>query len=835
MHLNFAIGCDGHIAACDGKPAAISCGEDWRRVHELRERYDAIAVGAQTWIGDRPLLTARREHLGREPRQQPARVIFIGRRACPVAANGRRTFVVGAVAPGLPDAHPDICFIPAEDRDLRSPLAALHEAGLGSLLVEGGPTLLRSFLVQGLFDIVEVYVRNPCPDESRRFAYRILDALPLSSSARALGEGTLLTFGAKPPGRQPSIGDQKMPSNAATLAPESAATITETFDRHRGPVTCVAHIPGTNKAVSSCYDSAVALVDFDRKTMELLGYHDHLVNRVAINAAGTKAASCSSDYTVVLWDLERRAPERVLRGHMDDVEDFAFVDDQTGVSVSRDHRVILWNLGNGAIRRIIDEHQKDVLSVVCSDGKIYTSGDDMTLRQWDLATGKMLRMWGPFEQETDTCAIDPLHGRAVLGADDGCIRIFDIASGALVHEIEAHASGIKKVAVSPANGDILSAAYDQKLLIWDAGTFALKVSLHRTPSVWERSLNWSADGRHVMAGTFDGTALLWDAADGRVLCEVGNQEKTRGNACLNEVSMNAAGDLVMVSDDGYVRRGRITPTESRWLDTVEPVAGRILMNGITLDDRHGLVAAGAHDHKLHIWKRRADGGLGEEIELALGEGPINCIRIAHNPGFDGDAFVACYSSAIVRVSPRGEVRDTIRVHEGAVKALRIHPEKPIGVSCGADNLLLSWNLGGGLRKRYQGHMAIVDDVDIDPSGTKIASVSRDFTVKVYDLESAEMLHSIAIGHRSPKSTCFWDPSTVLIGDYWGALLKVDLEEGKVTWHPIARNGLSSLARSGDYLAATSYDGSLYLVRPSDMAVVSTLRAMRQRLVEESVV
>jgi riboflavin biosynthesis pyrimidine reductase len=194
VHLNFAIGCDGQVSACDGKPAEISCGEDWRRVHHLRERYDAIAVGAQTWIGDRPLLTARREHLGREPRQQPARVIFVGRRACPVTGNGRRTFIVGAVAPGRQDDPPDVWFIPADGHDLRSPLAALSAAGLGSLLVEGGPTLLRSFLAQGLFDVVEVYVRNPSPDESRRFAYRLLDALPPSSSARALGEGTLLSF-----------------------------------------------------------------------------------------------------------------------------------------------------------------------------------------------------------------------------------------------------------------------------------------------------------------------------------------------------------------------------------------------------------------------------------------------------------------------------------------------------------------------------------------------------------------------------------------------------------------------------------------------------------------
>jgi len=200
VHLNFALGRDGQVAACDGRPAEISCREDWRRVHQLRERYDGIAVGAQTWIRDRPLLTVRREHLGREPRRQPARVIFVGRHACPVAGNGHLTFVVGAMAPGRRNHPEDVCFVPAAGHDLRSPLAALYAAGLGSLFVEGGPTLLRSFLLQGLFDIAEVYVRNPLPEEARQCAHRTLDALPPSSSARSLGEGTLLTF-AVPAGR----------------------------------------------------------------------------------------------------------------------------------------------------------------------------------------------------------------------------------------------------------------------------------------------------------------------------------------------------------------------------------------------------------------------------------------------------------------------------------------------------------------------------------------------------------------------------------------------------------------------------------------------------------
>ena len=167
------------------------------------------------------------------------------------------------------------------------------------------------------------------------------------------------------------------------------------FVRHRGPITTVAAIPGTDLALSAGYDSAVGLVDLKARSIRLLGYHDHLVNRVVTNREGTRAATCSSDYTICLWDLHTFEPERILRGHWDDVEDFAFIDDRRGVSAARDQRVYLWDLQSGAVLQVIDSHEKDVLSVACADGKIYTSGDDMTLRQWDAETGEPLLKWGP--------------------------------------------------------------------------------------------------------------------------------------------------------------------------------------------------------------------------------------------------------------------------------------------------------------------------------------------------------------------------------------------------------------------------------------------------------
>jgi toxoflavin biosynthesis protein ToxC len=602
--------------------------------------------------------------------------------------------------------------------------------------------------------------------------------------------------------------------------------IWSSWTRHRGPVTCATAIPGTRKVITSAYDGAVGLFDLESSEARLLGYHDHLVNRVTVNQTGTRAATSSSDYNIILWDLNTMRSIRTLRGHSDDVEDFAFIDHRTGASVSRDWRVLLWDLETGAIMRVLEGHQKDVLSVSYHDGKLITSGDDMTLRVWDVQTGAQLKVWGPFESETDTGAIDPLHGRAVLGCDDGHIRVFDITTGDTIGEIKAHSSGIKKVAVCPETGDIVSAAYDQKVIVWGAPDLKKRVELESRPALWERSINWS-DATTVLAGTFDGTVLVWDASSGKCLKEIGDHHDIKGNACFNEASAAANGDLVAVSDDGYVRLGRLTEREACWGAKTEPATGRVLMNAVTFDERSGLVVCGAHNHTLYFFDKTGD-RLIHERAIRLEEGPINSIRVAHQPGLENVAFAGCYSGAIVCASSEGKILRKFRVHKNAVKALRLHSFKPMGTSCSADGVLATWDLEGNLLHELLGHTAIIDDVDIDPTGRFIASTGRDFTLKVYEAESARMCHSISLGRRSPKGLCFFDARTVIVSNYWGELIKVTLDDGKVVHRTIAGNGISSVSRSGNNVIATSYDGAIYLIRVDDLTVVQTLREMTQR-------
>lgn len=604
------------------------------------------------------------------------------------------------------------------------------------------------------------------------------------------------------------------------------ATTTRSIDwtRHRGPITSVAAAPG-RKLVTAGYDSAVGLYGLDDGSTRLLGYHDHLVNQVVVSPDGELAATCSSDYTVRLWDLRRGELVRVLRGHADDVEDFVFAGGGVGVSGARDNRILVWDLDTGAIRAVLDEHDSYVVSVACDAGRIYSAGFDHTLRVWDLAQGRLLKTFGPFELRTDSVAIDSASQRVVLGCDDGVVRLFDVERGVMSAEIPAHSSGIKRVAVSPT-GDILSAAYDQRIRVWDRDTLQPKAELQNVPSKWERSFTWSLDGTRIFAGTFDGTALEWDARSGRLLQEIAAGGE-RGNACFNRVAAAPSGQVALVSDDGYVRVARLDRQAGAVLEQLAPGTGRMLMNAVALDEEAGLLAAGAHDQRVHLF-RRSGAGFVPAAERHLGEGPLNALVFRRLPDGGRQLFAGCYSGRVVQLDTSLEPLRRLHVNAGAVKAVRLHPQRELGVSCCADGVFVSWTFAGEIVQRYLGHTAIINDMDLDAQARRLASVSRDFTLKVWDLESGRLEQTFLLGHRSLKCVAFASPRVVVVGDYWGSLIRVDLESGTVTRRKLAGNGVSSLARCGDDLVACSYEGSVHLVDPTTLEPCRSLRAMEQK-------
>ncbi|MFC3032188.1 GTP cyclohydrolase II RibA [Pseudoalteromonas fenneropenaei] len=198
IHVNFALSTDGQMSQANGEPLCLSCQRDWQRVHELRERYDAVAVGAKTWLNDKPKLNVRYDKLGRKPLKQPHRVIFSGRHQAVLkqttldpAAAERETWLVTELSerPCWPSQ-----VVAAKGWSLAPSLAQLKAEGIESMLVEGGLTLIQSFMAQQVVDVLTIYVNTASVVAAIAAATEVLGDIPADQiTANAFGAGMLLT------------------------------------------------------------------------------------------------------------------------------------------------------------------------------------------------------------------------------------------------------------------------------------------------------------------------------------------------------------------------------------------------------------------------------------------------------------------------------------------------------------------------------------------------------------------------------------------------------------------------------------------------------------------
>ncbi len=204
--LKLATSIDGRIADAAGSSQWVS-GETARDyVHWLRAGFDAIAVGGTTALQDNPLLTVRGPVT---PRRPPVRVVFDRRAMLNPSAqlvSGARdvpTWVMASLeAPvssvtaleqnGVRVFRPD---------SLAAGLRMLRDAGIQSVLCEGGGALGARLLADGLVDRL-YWVQAPVwLGEGAVPAFPGVPPQPLSAAPRwtpverrALGSDTLLVL-----------------------------------------------------------------------------------------------------------------------------------------------------------------------------------------------------------------------------------------------------------------------------------------------------------------------------------------------------------------------------------------------------------------------------------------------------------------------------------------------------------------------------------------------------------------------------------------------------------------------------------------------------------------
>jgi diaminohydroxyphosphoribosylaminopyrimidine deaminase/5-amino-6-(5-phosphoribosylamino)uracil reductase len=173
--VKLAISADGFVARKRGSRTAITGASANREVHRIRAQSDAIAVGIDTVLADDPQLTVR---IGRPPRVPPVRVVFDREARLPLRSRLVRTAasVPVVVVAGSPTPKRELELFRrgvevVRAKNIKTALQSLRRHEVRSLLVEGGPTIVKAFL-----------------------SARVVDRIVIFRSPRRLGPGAIAAF-----------------------------------------------------------------------------------------------------------------------------------------------------------------------------------------------------------------------------------------------------------------------------------------------------------------------------------------------------------------------------------------------------------------------------------------------------------------------------------------------------------------------------------------------------------------------------------------------------------------------------------------------------------------
>jgi RNA polymerase sigma factor (sigma-70 family) len=265
--------------------------------------------------------------------------------------------------------------------------------------------------------------------------------------------------------------------------------------------------------------------------------HGYLTNGVGVlSKTGRLLAYPADKETFALWDVNAGKARVKITLTPEDVS----FNPVNLASFSADEKVLataewngtlrLWDTANGKEMRaldVVEKHESPVSTPMralefSTDGKMLlyirerrarldggpvASSSDSTSRfcLWDTATGKKLRQWDA--AGSVSCAVLSPDGRSLVTAAGDCVTLWETATGKERCRVKGAA---KLVACSP-DGGVLAVSAGSIIRLLDAHTCQQFARLEGHEGDVQ-TLTFTRDGKSLVTGSADSTALVWNIA-----------------------------------------------------------------------------------------------------------------------------------------------------------------------------------------------------------------------------------------------------------------------------------------------------------------------------------
>ena len=265
-------------------------------------------------------------------------------------------------------------------------------------------------------------------------------------------------------------------------------------------------------------------------------------------------------------------------------------------------------------------------------------------------------------------------------------------TSSMVRKFQGHSGQVLGVALSGDGKRVLTGSADKTAILWDAASGS-KLQTFQGHADNIQSVALSGDGKHVLTGSTDKTAILWDAASGSKLQTF--QGHTLG---VKTVALTGDGKLVLTGSwDGTAilweaASGKRLQTFQGHTDTVTGVA-------LSDDGKFVLTGSFGEDRAAILWE--ADSG--KKIQIFQGHsGYITSVALTG----DGKHVLtgSVDKTAILWDAASGTIRQTFQGHTSVVEAVAFSGDGKHVLTGSADKTAILWDAASGKKIRtFQGH------------------------------------------------------------------------------------------------------------------------------------
>jgi len=522
------------------------------------------------------------------------------------------------------------------------------------------------------------------------------------------------------------------------------------------------------------------------------GGHMALINDIAFTPDGKQLVSASNDKTIRVWDLETGETVRTIRGEIapgNPGKIFAMALSPDGRWLAAGgwsettHPIRLYDFQSGELVALLTGHDNVVSDLAFSpDGTHLISGSmDTTAIIWD--TGSLSgagvarravkhRLRG-HRRDIYAVGFTPDGERAVTGSLDNDLRLWRVGDGEQLALMEGHQADVDNVAIAP-DGTIASGDLSGEIRLWDGRTGGfLRVLARQLTRI--SSLSFGRKGLKLLSGA--GTRRsgidchVYDTFSGGELVRYTGHDNI---VLATAISPDGRWAATAGKDNNSIHIWDLDTGERRKAPDGMPLTlgaqGQSVWAVGIAEDAKTIGWGNTNEHRFSVHRR---GPLQQKLALPLSSNARVSPRALE--GDEAETFGTASAihgawslihrrdgdyghNAILEIRRDGKVLATIErgstdgFHHAAYS---FTPDGQTIISGGAHGVLSAYDLEGNKRGEFIGHEGHVWAVAPSPDGRYLLSGSADQTVRLWSLETRELL--VTLFHGKDGEWVMWTP------------------------------------------------------------------------------